>query len=163
MAPRWGDARVGRAMASEASVTAETWDWTELYLDRPLTTAQVGAAIAAALRLEVHEVQAVTDIDRVNLATRPRLVARLTPMLGEFPLRVEFFRHDHARLSNLNGKATVQTFLAATGARALIDGGGAAAPQRFVLAGPDGEARPVSLDAEAMDADPPVLRLAHRA
>ncbi|MBS0297081.1 MAG: hypothetical protein JSR45_12275 [Proteobacteria bacterium] len=151
-------------MASEAStITAgQDWDWTELYLDRPLSTAEVGAAIAGALRLEVHEVQAVTDIARVNLATRPRLVARLTPMLGEFPLRVEFFRHDHARLSNLNGKAVVEAFLATTQAWSLVDGGGTAAPQCFILAGPGGEARPVALDPEAMDADPPVLRLARR-
>jgi len=149
-------------MASEASaITAgENWDWTELYLDRPLSTAEAAAAIAGALRLEPHEVQAVTDMDRVNLATRPRLVVRLTAVLGDFPLRVEFFRHDHARLSNLNGKAVAQAFLAATRAWGLVDGGGALAPQRFVLAGPGGEARTVFLDAEAMDADPPVLRLA---
>jgi hypothetical protein len=147
-------------MASEASTIGADWDWTELYLDRPLSTSEAAAAIAGALRLDVHEVQAVTDIDRVNLGTRPRLVARLTPVLGDFPLRVEFFRHDHARLSNLKGQAVVQAFLAATGASALVDGGGAlSAPWRFVLAGPGGEARAVSLDAEAMEADPPVLRL----
>jgi hypothetical protein len=140
---------VERLTAGALSDAAVRTRFTELLVQRPLTTEELVAACTSLLAIPVAQIGVTSDIASHRVDPAVRLICEVTPVRGDFAVRLGLYPQDAGLL-----RAATLSFSAQLAQRlgcACLASDASPNPYTWLLIRPDGQLEPVALDAFRLD------------